>query len=226
MKNLNDARSLANKMVNIGKMAKKNTMAVITNMDVPLGKSVGNSLEVIEAIETLKGNGPEDLVLISMTLSTFMVMLCKNISKEEASKEVFEAISSGRAYNKFIELVKAQGGNVNWIEDTNLFPKAKFKIDVLAETNGYIANMNTEEIGKIACILGAGRETKDDIVDHQAGIKVLKKVSEYVNKGEVIASLYTNKEEKIKEAKEKYLNCINFSNEKCEKPKLIYEVIQ
>ena len=127
---------------------------------------------------------------------------------------------------KFKELVEAQGGNVSWIEDTNNFPKAKFKVEVKSLNSGYIKSMNTENIGKIACLLGAGRETKEDVIDYTAGIKILKKTSDFVNEGEVLAILYTNKEDKIEEALHNYIEALEFSDEIQEKPKLIYKIIK
>lgn len=226
MKKLEDAKKLSEKMVNIGKLAKKDTIAVITNMDIPLGNNVGNSLEVIEAVDTLNGKGPKDLLEVSTELAALMVMLSKNISEEEAKSQVIEVINNGEAFNKFKELVKAQGGNVSWIEDTNNFPKAKFEVEVKSVKSGFIKSMNTENIGKVACNLGAGRETKEDIIDYSAGIKILKKTSEYVENGETIAILYTNREEKIQEAIDDYLNSLEFSNEEQQKPILIYEIIK
>lgn len=225
MKNLETAKELAQKMVNIGKLAKRNTMAVITNMDVPLGENIGNSLEVIESIDILKGKGPKDLLEVSIVLATSMVMLCKNISEKEAKNEVIKVINNGEAFNKLKEVVKAQSGNVSWIEDTSKFPKAKFKIGVKSPKTGYIKSMQTENIGKVACKLGAGRETKEDTIDYSAGIKILKKTSEFVTEGDIIAILYTNKEEKLDEATKDYLNALEFTNEAQDKPKLIYEII-
>lgn len=226
MKTLDDARSLSSKMVNIGKLAKRDTIAIITNMDVPLGENVGNSLEVIEAIDTLKGNGPKDLLEVSIELATAMVMLSKQISQDEARGLVTNVISTGEAFEKFKQVVKAQGGDITWIEDTSKFPEAEFKVEVRAPQSGYICNMNTEEIGKVACILGAGRETKEDVIDYSAGIKILKKTSDFANKDEVLAILYTNKEEKIEEAKQNYIKALEFSENGVEKPKLIYEIIK
>jgi pyrimidine-nucleoside phosphorylase len=152
MKNLETARELSKKMVAIGNLANRKTMAVITNMDVPLGINIGNSLEVIEAIDVLKNKGPKDLTDISICLATCMVMLCKNVTHEEAKSQVSKVLANGEAFNKLKEVVKAQGGNVEWIENTDNFPKAKYKIEVLAENSGYIKSMDTEKIGKISRI--------------------------------------------------------------------------
>jgi pyrimidine-nucleoside phosphorylase len=226
MKTLDDARKLSEKMVAIGNLANRKAMAVITNMDIPLGENIGNSLEVIEAIDVLNGKGPKDLLEVSIALATSMVMLCNNINEEEAKNKVLEVISNGKAFEKFKQVVKAQGGNADWIDNTNLFPSAKFQIEVKAKQSGYIEHMNTENIGKIACYLGAGREKKEDKIDYQAGLKILKKTSEFVEIGETIAILYTNKEDKIEEAKKDYLNSVKLSSNKIEEPKLIYQIIK
>lgn len=226
MKNLDDAKSLSEKMVQIGKLAKKNTMTVITNMDVPLGENVGNSLEVIEAIDILRGKGPKDLLEVSVALSSAILMLSQGLSEEEAKNKVIEVIKNGEAFEKLKQVVKAQSGNVEMIEDTSKFPKAKFEIEIKATKTGFIKSMNTENIGKIACTLGAGRETKEDIIDYTAGLKILKKTSDFVNEGDIIAILYTNREDKIEEARQNYLDALEFSNEKVEKPRLIYEIIK
>ena len=226
MKKIEDARNLSQKMVNIGKLAKKDTMAIITNMDVPLGQNIGNSLEVIEAIDVLNGKGPKDLLEVSIQIATLMVMLCKKISEKEARTQVIEVIENGKAFNKLKEVVRFQGGNVSWIEDTNNFPKAKFEVEVKSVKTGFIKSMNTEEIGKIACVLGAGRETKEDIIDYSAGLKILKKTSDFVKEGETLAILYTNKEDKINYCVNDYLELLEITNEEQEKPKLIYEIIK
>ena len=226
MKTIEEARELSRKMVNIGKMADKKVVSVITNMDVPLGRNIGNSLEVIEAIDVLRGNGPEDLIEVSVEIASLMVMMTKEISFEEARNEVIRVLNNGEAFNKFKELVRYQGGNVSWIEDTNNFPKAKFIVEIKSVKSGFIKSMDTEKTGKIACNLGAGRETKDTVIDYSAGIKILKKTSEYVNEGETLAIIYTNKEEMIENSKNEYLEVIEFSNEEQQKPKLIYEIIK
>lgn len=226
MKNLDTARELAKKMVNIGTLAGRKVASVITNMDIPLGENIGNSLEVKESIDVLKGIGPKDLTEISICLATLMVMLCKNITKEEAEKEVKEVLENGKAFKKLKEVVNAQGGNEQWIEDTNNFPKAKYEIIVKSKETGYIKSMNTEEIGKISCRMGAGREKKDDLIDYSAGISIYKKTSDFVNKGDILAKLYTNKELNEEEEIQKYIEALEFSDEKQEKPQLIYEIIE
>lgn len=222
MKSFEDSKKLAEKMVAIGRLAGKKMSALITSMDVPLGINVGNSLEVIESIEVLQNKGPEDLREVSIRLAILMLCMTKDISEEEARKEIEEVLENGMAFNKFKELVAAQGGNVSWIDNTDLFSKASFELEIKAPRSGYIAKMDTAEIGKVACKLGAGRETKDEKIDFSAGLKILKKTSDYVEEGETIAILYTNKENAIEETKKEYLEALRFSDEKPEKLQLIY----
>lgn len=226
MKNIEDARKLSEKMVSIGKLTGRKTIALITNMDIPLGSKIGNSLEVIEAIEVLQGKGPADLTEICINLASCMVMLCNNISKSEAEELVKQSISDGRAYNKLKELVKAQGGDVSLIENPESFKKSKYNVEIISKKAGFIKSMDTEEIGKVSCKLGAGRETKTDTIDYSAGITILKKTSEYVNEGDVLAILHTNKEEVLEELKIQYINSLEFCESKPDEQKLIYEIIE
>jgi len=226
MKDINKARELAQKMVSIGKLANRNVIAILTNMDVPLGKEIGNSREVIEAVQVLKGEGEKDLTEVSIYLASYMLMMCKsNLTLEKCKEKVIEVIQNGKAFEKFKDLVKAQGGNTKWIENFDLFPKAKYEVDVIANQDGYIAHMNTDEIGKVSGILGAGRSKKEDKIDYSAGISILKKTGEYINKGDIIAKLYTNKKDIIDISKEMYEKAITISQEEPKKEQLIYEVV-
>lgn len=226
MKNIDDATLLAKKMVKIGKTAERNTMAIITNMDEPLGNKIGNNLEVIEAIEVLKGNGPKDLTQLCIELSAYMLMLCFNKEKEECIKLVKKALKDGSAFEKFRELIIAQGGNVNLIDNPELFKKSNFIVEVKATKTGYIEKMDTAKIGIVSGILGAGRIKKEDIIDYTAGIELLAKTGDYVKKGDIIAKLYTCKKDIIKEAEETYLSTIHISQEKLNKQKNIIKVIK
>lgn len=226
MKTPEDAKALAEEMVKIGKNNDRNMAAIITDMNTPLGKNIGNSLEVIEAIEILKGKGAEDLKFVACALASEIVALSKNINTEEASELVENAISDGSAFNKLKEWVVAQGGNGDWIENPDNFPKAQFKEDIIAENDCYISSMNAEEIGISSVILGAGREKKDDTIDMTAGIILNKKTGDKIKKGDIIATLYTNSENTIKSAKEKFLSAIEFSGEKPEEIPLIYEIVR
>ena len=226
MKTPEDAKLLAEEMVKIGKNNGRNMSAIITDMNSPLGKNIGNSLEVTEAIEILKGSGPEDLKFVAKTLATEIVALSKNISTQEASELVDNTLSSGKAYEKFKEWIVAQGGKSEWIENPDLFPKAQFKEDILAENDCYICSMNAEEIGVSSVILGAGREKKDDTIDFSAGIVLNKKSGEKVSTGDVIATLYTSNKNSLKSAKEKFLSAIEYSYKKPEEIPLIYEIVR
>ena len=215
--NLEEAKELANLMVKIGKTYNKNIACVLTNMDEPLGYAVGNSVEVLEAIDTLKGKGPEDLTNLVIKLGAIMTSMALNITEETAIEKVKENISNGKAYQKFKEWVKAQDGDINNIEI------AKNKQIFTSKEEGYIKNINALEIGKLARKLGAGRLSKDDIIDLTVGIILKHKVGDYIKKGDVLATVLYN-EKQITE--EELLSCFTFTKEKIEKPKLIIDIIK
>lgn len=215
--NLDEAKELAQLMVKIGKNNNKKTACVLTNMDEPLGYAVGNSIEVIEAINTLKGDGPEDLTDLVIKLGSLMVSMGLNISEEKAEEKVKENLYNGKGYEKMLEWVKAQGGDINDI------PLAKHSKEIIIQTDGYISSINALEIGKLSRKLGAGRLTKDDEIDLTVGIILNHKVGEYVKKGETLATIFYN-EKKITE--EEVLSCFNFSEKPVEKPKLIIDTIK
>ena len=217
MKSLDDAIELAREMVTIGENAGKTTVALITEMDIPLGHNIGNSLEVIEAIETLKGNGPKDLTDVCVELGANLLFMAGVNTLENTRLMVREALQDGRAFNKMIEFVKAQGGDSSFIEDNSKFDKAKFEYEVLSLEEGYVYEMNTEKIGISSVLLGAGRHTKDDIIDFAAGIRLEKKTGDKVKKGDTLAILYTNNEESISEAEALVYQAYKILNEK---PKL------
>lgn len=226
MKTPEDAKALAEEMVKIGKNNGRKMAAIITDMNTPLGKNIGNSLEVIEAIEILKGSGAEDLKYVACSLATEIVALSKNISTQEASELVDNALSSGKAYEKLKEWISHQGGNVDLIENPENFPKAQFKEDITLENDCYISYMNAEEIGISSVVLGAGREKKEDTIDFSAGIVLNKKSGDKVAKGDVIATLYTNNKDSLQSAKEKFLSAIEYSDEKPKEIPLIYEIVR
>ena len=226
--NLDEAKELAQLMVKIGKNNNKKTACVLTNMDEPLGYAVGNSIEVIEAINTLKGDGPEDLTDLVIKLGSLMVSMGLNISEEKAEEKVKENLYNGKGYEKMLEWVKAQGGDINDI------PLAKHSKEIIAPADGYISSINALEIGKLSRKLGAGRLTKDDEIDLTVGIILNHKVGEYVKKGETLATIFYNEkkiteEEVLSEKKiteEEVLSCFNFSEKPVEKPKLIIDTIK
>ena len=214
---LDEAKELANLMVKIGKNNNKKTACVLTNMDEPLGYAIGNSIEVIEAINTLKGNGPEDLTNLVIKLGSIMTSMALNITEEEAEEKIKENLYNGKGYEKMLEWVEAQGGNINNIS------VAKNKRIILANQDGYINKINALGIGKLARKLGAGRLSKDEPIDLSVGIIIKHKVGDYVKKGEPLAEILYN-EKQITD--EEFLNCYTFSKENIEKPKLIIDIIK
>lgn len=226
MKDLDHAKELATNMVNIGEKVGRKTIGVITNMDEPLGFAIGNSLEVIEAIETLEGNGPKDLIDLCLELGGHMLMLGEKAdSLEDAKTQLREVIENGEALLKLKQLVEKQGGDVTFIEDKSKFKSAKHKIDVESEEDGFVKFMNAEEVGKYALELGAGRETKDSVIDLAVGIVLNKKVDDYVSKGDVLAVIHTDDLDKGRRVAEKLKKTIVLGEKNKEHKKLIYEVI-
>lgn len=222
MKTVEDSISLAKEMVKIGENAGRKMVALITNMDIPLGNNVGNSLEVIEAVETLKGNGPADLTEVCLNLAGNMLYLAGNGSIEECIQMARNAIDDGSALNRLIAMVEAQDGDTSVILDTNKFAKAPYEYQVLAETEGYINVMNTENCGIASSMLGAGRETKDSTIDFSAGIIIHKKVGDFVLKGECLATMYASDSKLFEAAAKKYLGAIVIGTRKSEKKPLIF----
>ena len=215
MKTVEDSRELAKMMVDIGKKAGKKMLAVITDMDRPLGNNIGNALEVKEAVETLRGHGPEDLTEICVALASNMLYLVGKGSYDECEERVKGVIKDGSALETLAKMVRAQGGLDSVIYNPDLFEKAKYSYEVVSEKQGYITHVDTEGYGVSALVLGAGRNTKEDVIDFSAGIVLNKKTGDYVQKGDVIATLYTNKENAIKDA---YLRLVSATEITDEKP--------
>ncbi len=225
MKTLEDAEHLARQMVNIGKSANRKTAAVITNMNIPLGYAIGNSLEVIEAVKVLKGEQKGDLYEVSVELAANMFMLTSGKSLEECRALAIEAIDSGKAFAKLKEIVSAQGGDTAMLDNTDLFEKAKYRHTVLSKSSGYISKMNAEKIGTASVILGAGRTKKGDSIDFSAGITLAKKTGDFVNKGEVTAVLFTDNKEAVTEAEEIFLSAVEFSENKPSEEPLVFKTV-
>ena len=225
MKTKEDAKKLAESMVKIGKMCGRNTKALVTNMDVPLGFAVGNSLEVIEAIDVLKGKIKGDIREVSTSLAAGLVAEIRKISAEQAKMLCEKALDDGSALAKFREWISNQGGDVSYVDDTDLFPRAKYEYEIKSKCYGYISHMDAEKIGLASCELGAGRKTKEDVIDLSAGLVLKKKTGEYVNKGDVIAMLYTNKQELIQKAEEIFVSALEFSGTKPQNISLIIDKI-
>lgn len=226
MKTLADAEILAENMVKIGKGCGRNIAAVISDMDVPLGENVGNALEVIEAIDVLKGNKKGDLYEVCTALATQMISLTLSLDPDKAKQMVVGAIEDGSAFNKMKEWVAAQGGDANMLDNVSLFKKAEIVYEIKSEQSGFVSQMDAAEIGNTACILGAGRASKDDVIDFAAGIVIKKKVGDEVEIGETLAVLYTNKKEAVEPASKRYLEAIKISKEKTQRNPLIYKIVR
>lgn len=227
MKNIEDATALAEEMVNIGKSVNRDTIAVISDMDQPLGYAIGNSLELIEAIETLKGNGPKDLYELCMVLGSNMLLLSHVVSSvEEGRRLLQENLENGKALEKLKEFVAAQGGDTSLIDDTNNFKKAKYIVEVKAKKSGYINKIHAEALGIIAMKLGAGRATKDSIIDLSVGIVLSKKRGDKVECGDVLATIHANDIDKVKEATNDLLQNIDISEKFNNDIPLIYKIIK
>lgn len=224
MKDVNSARKLAKTMVEIGKNVGKETVALLTNMDEPLGFAIGNALEVKEAILALKGEGPKDLTELMLELGAHMVVLGEKADSLEEAKAMLKTnIENGKALQYFKRLVEAQGGNAEVI-DTLSFKEATYQIDVFAKEAGYVAEIAADELGRASMLLGAGRRTKDDVIDLSVGLYLHKKVGDRVTKGEVLCTIHAN-DENIRHIKKIIENSIQISVEKKGKP-LIIDVIK
>ncbi len=221
MKTLEDSTKLAKSMVEIGHLAGKKVIALITDMDVPLGKAIGNSLEVIEAVETLKGEGPEDLTEICIDIAANMLYMAGKGTVKECEALAKKAIADGSALQTLVKMVHAQGGNEKLLLDTSLFKKAAYDYEVKAQKSGYIEHVDTESYGMASLALGAGRAKKEDPIDYSAGITLEKKTGDFVKEGDVIAVLHTNKPESVKEAEERILKATEISSEPVEKKPII-----
>ena len=226
MKNKEDAIELSNIMKDIGNLADRETVCVLTNMNEPVGHAVGNTLEIIETIECLKGNIPEDIKEIITTIGSYIIKLSgKSDDLEQNRKMVLENIENGKAYNKFLELVKSQGGNIEYVENTERFEKAKYVIPVIAEKDGFVEELNAEKVGLISVSLGAGRVKKEDDIDKAVGIILNKKIADEVKIGDILGFIHANDEQKAKEAAEQLKDTYKISEMKVEKEKIILGVV-
>ncbi len=227
MKTPGDARALAQEMVDIGNSVGRKTIAIISDMNQPLGYAIGNSLEVIEAINTLKGKGPSDLLELTLNLGSYMLILGKKASSfDEGYNMLLQNIKNKKALEKLKEFVKIQGGDERYIDDTNLFEKASYIIEVKAKNSGIVSKIHAEKVGLIAMELGAGRVTKESKIDLSVGIVLNKKCKDKVNKGETLAYIHANDKEKGEKALEKLINAIEIKDSFKDNTPLIYEVIK
>lgn len=226
MKTLVEGQNLARAMVAIGSAVGRKTVAVLSNMDQPLGYAIGNSLEIIESIETLKGNGPKDVEGLAVSLGAQMLRLSGRAqSIEDGSELMYDALNSGKALEKLREMIIQQSGDPRVVDDYGLLPKAALCEDIIANESGYISAINAEEIGIAVKIIGAGRETKDDILDLSAGAVLKVKVGGRVNKGDKLAALYANDAKKLNEAKKRVLNAYTFSKNQPKTMPMVLDII-
>lgn len=224
MKTIEDAEALAHAMVRIGNNVGRNTMAIISDMSQPLGNAIGNGLELKEAIETLKGQGPDDLTELVLTLGSQMVVLAKQASTlDEAREYLTQSIESGKALEKFKSFISNQGGDASIVDHPENLANAKFKIDYAAKQDGYITEMIANEIGVASMMLGAGRQTKEDVIDLSVGIVLNKKVGDKVKAGESILTIHSNKEN-VDDIFDKLNESIRIDSES-HTPTLIHKII-
>ena len=227
MKNIEDATKLSETMIGIGNLADKETICILTNMNQPIGYSIGNSLEVIEAVEALNGNMQDDVKDIILSLGSYMMKLAgKGDDIEQNKKMIKENINNKKALNKFKELIKNQGGDVSYIEDTSKFERAKYIIPIKSEKMGYIKSMDNEKIGYISSSLGAGRLKKEDKINDKVGIIINKKIGDKVNVGDVLGFIHSDDIEMGNNAVKEMQNCYEFSDEYVEKQKHILGIIK
>lgn len=227
MQNKEDAIKLSETMNRIGKLANKETVCIMTNMDEPLGSAVGNNLEVIEAIKALQGDMPDDVRKVVLELGAYMIKLAGINEDINKNKEmILENIQNQKAYNKFIELVENQGGDISYIEDTTKFAKAKYIVPVICKKDGYVEELNARKVGKISGALGAGRVRKEDNIDETVGIMLCKKVSDEVKTGDILAYVHANNEELSAKAVKDLEEVYKIGNIKPNKPEVILGVIK
>lgn len=222
MKTVEDAITLAKEMVAIGENAGRKTVALITDMDIPLGHNIGNSLEVIEAVDTLRGHGPADLTEVCVDLAANMLFLGGKGSLTKCKTMVREVIDSGEAFNRLVAMVEAQGGDSVVILDTDKFAKAPYGREVKALKTGYITSMDTESCGIVSSMLGAGRETKDSEIDYSAGLILHKKVGDFVKEGDSLATMYASREELFPEAERRYEKAVRIEDDREDEKPLVY----
>ena len=226
MKTFDDAKKLAETMVKIGNNSGKKTKALITDMDIPLGNAIGNSLEVIEAVDTLTGSGPDDLTDVCVELAANMIYLAEGSDLEECKKRAKQSINDGSALEKLAQMVEAQGGDKNYIFNTKRFKTAEFSHEVKAPADGFIIKMNTERCGIASVYLGAGREKKEDSIDYAAGILLKKKTGDKVLKGDTIAVLYSEHDSYFEQAEKELLSAYTFGDDAPEKRPHILDSVE
>ena len=227
MNRTEDAIELSKKMVSIGNSLGKKTIAVVTNMDEPLGNAVGNALEVAEAVQALKGYGPDDLMEVVYTIAEYMLIAAKKTKDIDEAKELIKSvIDNGSAYNKFIEFVEKQGGDSSYVRNYDSLINASIIREVKSEKSGYVQKINALKIGNASLILGGGREEIEDEIDYSVGIVINKKVADSVKTGQVIAYIYGNDESKVEAAYKEIISAYKIDGKKINKPEMIIDIIE
>ena len=226
MKTKQDAKILSKLMKYIGRKAGRDVMCILTDMSEPLGYSVGNSLEIVEAVNSLKGQMPEDIKEIILTFGSYMLKMAGIEEDLNKNKEkILEVINNGKAYDKFVELVAAQGGDISYIEDLSKFEKAPFIVPVIADEDGYVESLNAEEIGKVSMDLGAGRVKKDEQIDTRVGIVLCKKRADSVKKDDILAYVHAADENKLNDAVENIKNAYKITKKHVKKTSSVLEIL-
>ncbi|MBB1535218.1 thymidine phosphorylase [Leptotrichia sp.] len=227
MKDIEHAKELARRMIEIGTGAGRKVKVVLSNMDEPLGYLIGNANEIIESIEMLKGNAPKDLKEVVYTIAELALKAKGEITElSEGIEKIDAVINSGLALSKLREFIAESGGNGDLVDDYSILPAAKNKVEVFSNKEGYVSKIKAEEVGKAAMIIGAGRATKEDEVDHAVGLKILKKVGDKIKKGEKIAEIYYNDAKNVEDSKNMILDAYVLQDEKVLEPKAILEIIE
>lgn len=227
MKTREDALALAKEMVQLGKNAGRRTIAVVSNMDQPLGNTVGNALEVREAIDTLNGNGPRDFTELVMTLGSYMLLAGGKVDKEETARRMLrQVVEDGSALRKLAEFVKAQGGDESYVYEPEKLPCAKIRKELLAPVDGYIQKIVCDEVGICSLILGGGRETKESQIDLSVGIRLIQKVGKYVHKGDVLAEVFANDCQKLEEAMTRLQQAYHIGPDEAKEQNVILDVVK
>ena len=226
MKTLDDSVKLAEIMVAIGERAGRQTVAIITDMDTPLGFAIGNSLEVVESMEVLKGRGPDDLKEISLQIAANMLYLVSKGDLNTCLQLAEKAITDGSAFETFCKMVNMQGGDDSVLRDYDKFEKAPYKREIFVDREGFITKMNAESIGTASVVLGAGRKTKKSAIDFSAGLMMHKKLGDSVKCGDSLATLYTSNNDSLDEAEQIYIKAIEFGSKKPDKKPLIYARVE
>ena len=226
METKQDAKILSKLMKHIGKKAGKEVMCILTDMNEPVGYCVGNSLEVIEAVKSLKGEIPEDIKEIILSFGSYMLKMAGvNDNLSENKEKILEVIKNGKAYDKFIELVKAQGGDISYIEDLEKFEKAPIIVPVISQKEGFVSSLSAEKIGRSSVLLGAGRTKKEDDIDSRVGVILCKKIADRVQKGDILAYIHASDEKKAEEAIQIVNDAYEFSKKQVKKTSSVLEIL-